>query len=151
AGLSREPSGFEAAARSIITTDTRPKLSAERRSIAGRDVTLLGLAKGAAMIGPRMATMLGFLLTDAPLPAYELSGILADAVDSSFNCLSVEGHASTNDTVLLISSTAGDEQCLRGEDVADFVGMMRAACESLARQIADDGEGSTHFVTIDVE
>lgn len=151
ARLSRESSGFEAAARAIMTTDTRPKYFAERRSIAGRDVTLLGLAKGAAMIGPRMATMLGFLLTDAPVPAYDLRGILVDAVDSSFNCLSVEGHASTNDTVLLISSTAAVEPALRRDDVAEFCRMVRAACESLARQIADDGEGSTHFITIDVE
>lgn len=149
--LSPDPSGFQAAARAIMTTDTRPKLFSERREIDGREVTLLGLAKGAAMIGPRMATMLGFLLTDAPLPAYELRTILADAVDSSFNCLSVEGHASTNDTVLLISSTSTERQHLRGEDVADFVRMVRSACVSLARQIADDGEGSTHFITIDVE
>ncbi len=94
--------------------------------------------------------MLGFLLTDAPLPAYDLREILADAVDSSFNCLSVEGHASTNDTVLLISSTAAEERALRREDVAAFVEMVRPACESLARQIADDGEGATHFITIEV-
>jgi glutamate N-acetyltransferase/amino-acid N-acetyltransferase len=149
--LSREPSGFQAAARAIMTTDSRPKFSAESRNIRGKDVRLLGLAKGAAMIGPRMATMLAFLLTDAPVPAYELREILADAVDSSFNCLSVEGHASTNDTVLLISSTAAEEQSLHNEDVAAFVGMVRSACVSLARQIADDGEGSTHFITIDVE
>jgi glutamate N-acetyltransferase/amino-acid N-acetyltransferase len=151
AGLSREPSAFLTAARAIITTDTRPKLVSERRDIAGREITLLGLAKGAAMIGPRMATMLGFLLTDAPVRAYELGEILAVAVDSSFNCLSVEGHASTNDTVLLISSASADEESLRGEEVATFVGMLRSACQSLARQIADDGEGATHFITIDVE
>jgi glutamate N-acetyltransferase/amino-acid N-acetyltransferase len=151
AGLSREPSGFLAAARAIMTTDTRPKLASDRRSIGGREVALLGLAKGAAMIGPRMATMLAFLLTDAPLRAFDLQEILADVVDTTFNCLSVEGHASTNDTVLLISSTAGEERPLRGEDVATFYGMVRSACESLARQIADDGEGATHFITIDVE
>jgi glutamate N-acetyltransferase / amino-acid N-acetyltransferase len=150
AGLSRAPAGFLAAARAIMTTDSRPKIVSERRTISGRDVTLLGVAKGAAMIGPRMATMLAFLLTDAPIRAYELREILADSVDSSFNCLSVEGHASTNDTALLISSTAAKEEALRGEDVATFVGMARAACESLARQIADDGEGATHFITIDV-
>jgi glutamate N-acetyltransferase/amino-acid N-acetyltransferase len=150
AGLSRAPAGFLAAARAIMTTDSRPKIVSERRNISGRDVTLLGIAKGAAMIGPRMATMLAFLLTDAPIRAYELREILADSVDSSFNCLSVEGHASTNDTALLISSTAEKEDALRGEDVATFVGMVRAACESLARQIADDGEGATHFITIDV-
>jgi glutamate N-acetyltransferase / amino-acid N-acetyltransferase len=151
AGLSGEPAGFVAAARAIITTDTRPKLVSERQAIDGKEVTLLGLAKGAAMIGPRMATMLGFLLTDAPIRSYELRELLADAVDSSFNCLSVEGHASTNDTVLLISSASAEEGALRGEDVATFLGMLRSACESLARQIADDGEGATHFITIDVE
>jgi glutamate N-acetyltransferase/amino-acid N-acetyltransferase len=151
AGLSREPAGFLAAARAIITTDTRPKLVSERQTIDGKEVTLLGLAKGAAMIGPRMATMLGFLLTDAPIWAYEMRELLADAVDSSFNCLSVEGHASTNDTVLLISSAPAEEHALRGGDVATFLGMLRSACQSLARQIADDGEGATHFITIDVE
>lgn len=151
AALSREPSGFLDAARAIMTTDTRPKIVSDRQNLSGKEVTLLGLAKGAAMIGPRMATMLAFLLTDAPVPAYELRGLLADAVDSSFNCVSVEGHASTNDTVLLISSTAATEEALRGEDAASFAMMVRAACQSLARQIADDGEGSTHSITIDVE
>lgn len=151
ARLSPDVAGFEAAARAIMTTDTRPKFSSHRRTISGREVRLLGLAKGAAMIGPRMATMLAFLLTDAPIPAYVLGTILSHAVDSSFNCLSVEGHASTNDTVLLISSTAASEPAIRREDVAEFCGMVRAACESLARQIADDGEGSTHFITVDVE
>lgn len=151
AALSAEPAGFLAAARAIMTTDTRPKVISERRNIGGKEVTLLGLAKGAAMIGPRMATMLGFLLTDAPVRAFDLPSILGDVVDSSFNCLSVEGHASTNDTVLLISSASSEEEALRGEDVASFVGMLRSACESLARQIADDGEGATHFITIDVE
>ncbi len=151
AALSREPSGFLDAARAIMTTDTHPKIVSERRTLSGKDVSLLGIAKGAAMIGPRMATMLAFLLTDAPVRAYDLRGLLGDAVDSSFNCLSVEGHASTNDTVLLISSTAATEETLRGEDAREFAGMVRAACESLARQIADDGEGSTHSITIDVE
>ena len=103
------------------------------------------------MIGPRMATMLGFLLTDAPVWANDLQEILADAVDRSFNCLSVEGHASTNDTVLLLSSTAATEPILRGEDLSAFAAMVRSACEALAREIADDGEGATHFITIDVE
>src|SRR5262249_3452970 len=145
AAISSDPAGFEAASRAIMTTDTRHKFASERRTIDGREATLLGMAKGAAMIGPRMATMLAFLLTYAPVHAFDLSEILANAVDSSFNCLSVEGHASTNDTVLLISSTAAHEPALRGEDVAEFFGMVRSACESLARQIADDGEGSTHF------
>jgi glutamate N-acetyltransferase/amino-acid N-acetyltransferase len=103
------------------------------------------------MIGPRMATMLAVLVTDAPLWANDLAEILGNAVERSFNCLSVEGHASTNDTVLLLSSTAATEPILRGDDVAAFAEMVRSACESLAKAIADDGEGATHFVTIDVE
>jgi glutamate N-acetyltransferase / amino-acid N-acetyltransferase len=120
--------------------------------IGGRDVTLLGLAKGAAMIGPRLATMLAFLMTDAPLWANDLRDILVDAVDASFNCLSVEGHTSTNDTVLLLSSTAAAEPILRGEEeLTPFVEMVRSACQALAQQIADDGEGATHLITIDVQ
>jgi glutamate N-acetyltransferase / amino-acid N-acetyltransferase len=150
AGLSTDPESFRTAALSIITTDTRPKIVCQRRTIDGREVRLLGMAKGAAMIGPRMATMLAFLMTDAPLWSNALQDILTDAVDSSFNCLTVEGHASTNDTVLLLSSTASVEPILQGDDVLAFTEMVRAACESLAQQIADDGEGSTHFITIDV-
>ena len=151
AGLSDSPEAFQTVAASIITTDTRPKIVSQRQTIDGREVTLLGIAKGAAMIGPRMATMLGFLLTDAPVWANELQDILADAVEHSFNCLSVEGHASTNDTVLLLSSTATTEPVLRGEALAAFAAMVRSTCETLARAIADDGEGATHFITIDVE
>jgi glutamate N-acetyltransferase / amino-acid N-acetyltransferase len=151
AGLSAGPEAFQTAAAAIMTTDTRPKIVSQRQTIAGRDVTLLGIAKGAAMIGPRMATMLGFLLTDAPLWANELQDILSDAVEHSFNCLSVEGHASTNDTVLLLSSTATTDPILQGDDIAVFAAMVRSICETLARAIANDGEGATHFITIDVE
>ncbi|MGO9922595.1 MAG: bifunctional glutamate N-acetyltransferase/amino-acid acetyltransferase ArgJ [Isosphaeraceae bacterium] len=150
-GLTADVLGFQYAAAAIMTTDTQPKVVSESKVLSGREVRLLGLAKGAAMIGPRMATMLAVLATDAPLWANDLSEILGDAVDRSFNCLSVEGHASTNDTVLLLSSTAATEPTLRGDDVATFAGMVRSACESLAKAIADDGEGATHFVTIDVE
>jgi glutamate N-acetyltransferase/amino-acid N-acetyltransferase len=151
ARLAPDPDSFRLAATAIMTTDTGPKLVSEARTLDGREVRILGLAKGAAMIGPRMATMLAFLLTDAPLWANTLQDILADAVENSFNCLSVEGHESTNDTVLLLSSTASTEPTLRGEAIAEFAGMVRSACESLAKQIADDGEGATHFITIDVE
>ncbi len=150
ARLGPEPGSFRAAAGAIMTTDTRPKIVSLQQQIGGRDVTVLGLAKGAAMIGPRMATMLAFLLTDAPVWANDLSDILIPSVDRSFNCVSVEGHASTNDTVLLLSSTATSEPILRGEELAAFAGMVRTASEQLACAIADDGEGATHFITIDV-
>jgi glutamate N-acetyltransferase/amino-acid N-acetyltransferase len=149
--LSADSQAFETAAAAIMTTDTRPKIIATRQTLSGREITLLGLAKGAAMIGPRMATMLGFLLTDAPVWGNELQEILSDAVERSFNCLSVEGHASTNDTVLLLSSTAATEPVLRGPDLAAWSAMVNSVCESLACAIADDGEGATHFITIDVE
>jgi glutamate N-acetyltransferase/amino-acid N-acetyltransferase len=148
--LSSDDAAFESAAAAITTTDTHPKIVSLRETIAGREVSLLGLAKGAAMIGPRMATMLAFLLTDAPVWANNLSDILVDAVDETFNCLSVEGHASTNDTVLLLSSTAASEPILSGDDLGIFVRMVRSACTSLARAIADDGEGATHLITIEV-
>jgi glutamate N-acetyltransferase/amino-acid N-acetyltransferase len=151
AHLSSEPESFRIAATAIMTTDTCPKIISHSRMIDGREVRLLGVAKGAAMIGPRMATLLAFLLTDAPLWANDLQEILAGAVETSFNCLSVEGHESTNDTVLLLSSTASTEPILRGEGVASFTEMVRSACITLAQQIADDGEGATHFITIDVE
>lgn len=149
AALATDPTSFETAAKAIMTTDTRPKLVNLKQNLDGRDTILLGLAKGAAMIGPRMATMLGFLLTDASVAAKDLQAILSRAVDHSFNCLSVEGHASTNDTVLLLSS--GQGHALSGAPLAAFAAMVREACETLAQAIANDGEGSTHFITIDVE
>ena len=111
------------------------------------------MAKGAAMIGPRMATMLAFLLTDAPRrrrrPRRRSS---SDAVEDSFNCISVEGHTSTNDTVLLLASTAPSERDRSGATTwrRSPAWSARPASE-LARMIADDGEGATHFITIDVE
>jgi glutamate N-acetyltransferase/amino-acid N-acetyltransferase len=145
-GLSAEPSAFHDASRAIMTTDTRPKVVALRREVGGRAVTLLGLAKGAAMIGPNMATMLGFLLTDAKVDPERLRGMLKGAVDDSFNCISVEGHMSTNDTVLALANGASGV-----EDDALLLGMIREACVTLARMIPDDGEGATHLITIDVE
>ncbi|WP_165232388.1 bifunctional glutamate N-acetyltransferase/amino-acid acetyltransferase ArgJ [Aquisphaera insulae] len=142
---------FDEASRAILTTDTHPKVVSLSYSEGGVEFRLLAMAKGAAMIGPRMATMLAFLLTDAPVWPNDLQPILSEAVEESFNCLSVEGHESTNDTVLILSSTAGTEPTLAGEALTAFAGMVRSACESLAKMMAADGEGATHFITIDVE
>ncbi len=137
---------FHEASRAIMTTDTKPKVVNLRREVGGKVVTLLGLAKGAAMIGPNMATMLGFLLTDAKVEPEALRAMLKSAVDDSFNCISVEGHMSTNDTVLALANGASGS-----EDDEALAGMVREACITLARMIPDDGEGATHLVTIDVE
>jgi glutamate N-acetyltransferase/amino-acid N-acetyltransferase len=153
AGLSADEEAFRTASQAILTTDTRPKVVSLqcRRKGGSAGFSLLGLAKGAAMIGPRMATMLAFLLTDAPVWPSDLQPILSEAVEDSFNCVSVEGHTSTNDTVLILSSTAATEPVLRGADLGAFAEIVRSACESLARMMADDGEGATHAITIDVE
>jgi glutamate N-acetyltransferase/amino-acid N-acetyltransferase len=151
AGLSSDEAAFRSASQAILTTDTRPKVVSLEHQGEGTSCSLFGLAKGAAMIGPRMATMLAFLLTDAPVWPSDLQPILSEAVEGSFNCVSVEGHTSTNDTVLLLSSTAATEPILRGSDLTAFAGMVRSACESLGRMMADDGEGATHAITIEVE
>lgn len=150
--LSADPSAFDLASQAIMTTDTRPKVVAFSKTIGGKEVRLLGLAKGAAMIGPRMATMLGFLLTDANVAPEDLRAILYEAVEVSFNCISVEGHTSTNDTVLLLANgAAGQTSPLKGDNLASFAELVRSACQDLARMIPDDGEGATHTITIDVE
>lgn len=151
AQLSADSLNFQTAAQAILTTDTHPKLVSLQYPGSQGTFSLLGMAKGAAMIGPRMATMLAFLVTDAPVWPDNLQPILSEAVENTFNCVSVEGHTSTNDTVLLLSSTAATEPILQGDDLSAFAGMVRAVCEALARMMAADGEGCTHFITIDVE
>ena len=150
AAASSEEEAFLAAAQAILTTDTKPKVVSRVAVIGDQSVRLLGLAKGAAMIGPRMATMLGFLLTDARIAPSLLQGILSEAVEESFNCISVEGHTSTNDTVLLLASGDGDRPAPKGNDLKAFAALVRDACTELARMIADDGEGATHLITVDV-
>jgi glutamate N-acetyltransferase/amino-acid N-acetyltransferase len=151
ADLSHAESSFRAASEAIMTTDTHPKVVSARKEIGGTDVRLLGICKGAAMIGPRMATMLAFLLTDAAVAPEDLKTILASAVDDSFHCISVEGHASTNDTVLLLANGAAGGATLKGADLDAFATMVRSACIDLAKMIPGDGEGATHRITIDVE
>lgn len=155
AELSDQPSAFRDASLAIMTTDSRPKvvsLEAELPGL-GRTARLFGLAKGAAMIGPNMATMLAFLIADAPVDPAVLQAILRDAVEDSFNCISVEGHMSTNDTVLLLSGAPPGESStpLVGQALEGFASMVHQACATLARMIPADGEGATHLITIDVE
>jgi glutamate N-acetyltransferase/amino-acid N-acetyltransferase len=140
-----------AAARGMMTTDTVPKLAGRRLTLGGRTVQLTGLAKGAAMIGPHMATMLSVLLTDAALSVDDAQQMLRRAVDQSFNCISVEGHMSTNDSVLFLANGAAGGATLSGNDQDVFADALAQVSTELARAIASDGEGATHLVTIDVE
>jgi len=136
---------FDQAARAILTTDTKPKMAS--RTVGPYSVA--GFAKGAAMIGPNMATMLGFVLTDAPVPSDALHDVLRDAVEGTFNCISVEGHTSTNDTVLILANGRGP--ALSGDDRHRFDAAVREVCADLARGIAADAEGAEHLIVIDVE
>lgn len=147
---SPEWTAFDQASRAILTTDTRPKVVSFRETIGREEVTLFGMAKGAAMIGPNMATMLAFLLTDAAVDAGDLHAILREAVDSSFNCISVEGHTSTNDTVLVLANGGGRPRST-GAELSRFAAIVAKTCGDLARMIPEDGEGASHLITISVE
>lgn len=138
------------AARGMMTTDTRPKLAGSSFDADGRACTLFGMAKGAAMVGPRLATMLGVLLTDAPLDPADAQRLLRATADRTFNCVSVDGHTSTNDTVLLLANGAAGGAPLSGRALDAFAAALEQACEALAREIADDGEGATHVLRIEV-
>ena len=138
------------AARGMMTTDTRPKLSGSSFHAAGVTHTLFGMAKGAAMVGPRMATMLGVILTDAALAPADAQRLLGEATEQTFNCVSVDGHTSTNDTVLLLANGAAGGTPLTGKGLEAFGQALVDACEALAREIADDGEGATHVLRVEV-
>ncbi len=144
-----EPS-LLSAARGMMTTDTRHKLAGRRLTLQGRTVHVCGMAKGAAMIGPNMATMLCVVLTDAALTPEEAQKILSRAVDQSFNCISVDGHMSTSDTVLLLANGAACATPPVGEDLKQLRGAIDETCMELARSIPADGEGATHLVAIHV-
>lgn len=133
------------AAHAILTTDTRSKVSSRRVG----QYTVTGFAKGAAMIGPNMATMLGFVMTDAPIAPPFAQDVLRRSCDTSFNCISVEGHTSTNDTVFLLANGQGSP--LHGDDLHRFDAALHEVCADLAKQIAADAEGANHLITIDVE
>lgn len=138
------------AARGMMTTDTRPKLAGASFEADGSGYTLFAMAKGAAMIGPKMATMLGVVLVDAALEPADAQRLLAEAAEESFNCVSVDGHMSTNDTVLLLANGAAGGGTLHGAGLAACGRAIRDACERLAREMADDGEGATHVMRIEV-
>jgi glutamate N-acetyltransferase/amino-acid N-acetyltransferase len=148
--LGRSESSLIAAARGMLTTDTIHKLAGRTLSLAGRDIQITGMAKGAAMMGPNMATMLAVIMTDAALTPAVAQTALGAATNESFNCMSVDGHMSTNDTVLLLANGAAGGEPLAGDDLAAFQGALDEVCVDLAKAIAGDGEGATHLVTIEV-
>ncbi len=141
----------DAMARAIMTTDTRQKDIAVRLKINNRDVTIGGIAKGAGMIAPNMATMLCFLTTDISIPAALLNECLKKSVESSFNRITIDGHMSTNDTIAIMANGAsGVSATSRHADLEKFQEGLDFVAKHLAHAIVKDGEGATKFVQIDV-
>ena len=147
------PGNWLEAAEAIMTTDTVPKAVSLRRTVAGRDVTITGIAKGAGMIRPNMATMLGFVATDAAIPRELLQSITHQAVERSFNRITVDGDTSTNDSFVVMASGAGALQIAGPTDTA-LVPLQAAITDvavALAQSIVRDGEGATKFIEVRVE
>lgn len=152
AALCDSEASFTVAAQAIMTTDTVEKQSVREATINGQSVRVSGAAKGAAMIAPNMGTMLAVVMTDAELTATQTDKMLRHAVDRSFNCISVEGHTSTSDSVILLANAASDCGPIT-EDSTDYATIQQLVddvCLELAQAIIHDAEGADHFVEITV-
>jgi glutamate N-acetyltransferase / amino-acid N-acetyltransferase len=143
--------GVEGFARAIMTTDTRPKFASAVSGSGKSRVKLLGVAKGAGMIHPQLATMLVYLFTDAQATATELNRVLHEACEQTFNCISIDGDTSTNDTVLLLASGQSGVRLGPVKTRREFSQALLNVCQSLAEQIVFDGEGVEHVVRLSVE
>ncbi|MEW6706209.1 MAG: bifunctional glutamate N-acetyltransferase/amino-acid acetyltransferase ArgJ [Pseudomonadota bacterium] len=142
------------AAQAIMTTDTVPKAASRRVSIGGKTVTITGISKGAGMIKPNMATMLGFLATDAVVAPAALQALARRAADRSFNRITVDGDTSTNDSFVLVASRQAGHAEITDLDSAEgraLCDAVVAVSEQLAQAIVRDGEGATKFITVRVE
>jgi len=136
--------GVDAFSHAILTTDVGPKLAQATFTLGGKRGRIVGVAKGAGMIHPNMATMLGFVMTDAAVEPGALRRCLKEAVDQSFNAISVDGDTSTNDTVLLLASGKGPS----GKDLGDFQRALNDVCRELSWMIVRDGEGATRVMEV---
>lgn len=147
------PSAWEASARAIMTTDTFPKLSSRQATIGTATVSINGFAKGSGMIAPNMATMLAYVFTDASLPAAILTPLFKQAVDRSFNSITVDGDTSTSDTAIMFATNQAQHPSI--SSIADpvltsFTEALEELLMDLARQVVEDGEGITKAITIDI-
>ena len=141
------------AAKAIMTTDTFPKVSEASAIIDGKKVLIKGIAKGSGMIAPNMATMLGFIFTDANINRSVLQSILSEINEETFNTISVDGDESTNDTVMLISTNSSKHKNIKNKNdrkLKDFVLKLKTVMGNLSEQIVRDGEGATKLVNINV-
>ncbi len=151
------PDGLLAAAKAIMTTDTYPKVATAKALLGGVEVTIAGMAKGAGMIAPDMATMLAFVFTDAPIGAEALQAMLGKSVETSFNAITVDSDTSTSDTLLAFATGAaaarGAPKISEPGDrrLASFKAAFDSVLLDLAHQVVKDGEGARKFVKISVE
>jgi glutamate N-acetyltransferase/amino-acid N-acetyltransferase len=151
------PDGLFAAAEAIMTTDTYPKVATASATIGGVGVRISGMAKGAGMIAPDMATMLAFVFTDAPIAAPALQAMLSKSVQTSFNAITVDGDTSTSDTLLLFATGAAARRGAptitdaRDRRLAGFKTALATVLLDLAHQVVKDGEGARKFVEIRVQ
>ena len=148
----RRKTGHRDAAQAILTTDTKPKTIALQQRIGGTVVTIGGMAKGSGMIHPNMATMLAYLTTDAAVEPTMFQKMLRLAVNQTFNCISVDGDSSTNDTVLALANGKAGNQIIRAKGSAhnQLQELLIEACHSLAMDICRDGEGVTKVVKLHI-
>ncbi len=151
AGRKASRQGIADFAKAIMTTDKRPKLASATFRSGKSEVKILGIAKGAGMIHPQMATMLVYLFTDLSASPAELKRYLSDASEQTFNCISIDGDTSTNDTALLLASGQSGVRLTQRSVHREFAQSLQQACSSLAEQIVRDGEGVEHVITLSVE
>ncbi len=144
---------WHAAAHAIMTTDTIAKAASRSLTVNGKKITISGISKGAGMIKPNMATMLGVMATDAGIAQPLLDVLVKDAADASFNCITVDGDTSTNDSFVMIASGQSGAAFVTGDEPgwAEVRSAMIAVAVELAQAIVRDGEGATKFITIAVE
>jgi len=150
----RAPARWYEAAQSIMTTDTLPKAASQQVTIDGHTVTLTGISKGAGMIKPNMATMLGFLACDAAVAQDVLDTLVKDVADRSFNCITIDGDTSTNDSFMLIATGKSSLPAVTSTGTPAYAALRDAVAslaQTLAQLIVRDGEGATKFMTVQVE
>ena len=148
------PTGWFDAAHAIMTTDTVPKAVSRQLDIDGHTVTITGISKGAGMIEPNMATMLGFIATDAVVGPDVLADMVKTASAISFNAITIDGDTSTNDSLILIATGKAGNPPINGEGTAEYVKLQLAVNDvaiALAQAIVRDGEGATKFMTVKVQ
>jgi len=148
-GIALTEGGWDDTSRAMMTTDTRPKVAERELNLTAGTVRIGGVAKGAGMIHPNMATLLAFVTTDAAVESGDLRRIVLRAADTTFNAISVDGDTSTNDTLLVLANGASGVTP-KGADLAAFEEGVRAVCADLARMIVADGEGATKVFEVRV-